>query len=226
MRKLARKYSKFPKFDLWGNLANILSYNLIIIGVGAIYTIQVLGQYSVAFRFTAIPSALLGVALGQVYFREAARRIASPPLAIRAFYKTTAVLLGASVVPMTIILLFGPTLFGLFFGSEWTTAGTYAAAMIPLVWSRFVVSPLSSVYLVYGRQRQLLLYQCLLLVIVLSTVTSAYLLSWSLLSMLWIQSSIMGSFYILIGFKARNILLRSQFENSSAIQSPAADKSG
>ena len=146
---------------------------MIIIGVGAIYAYHTLGQYALAFRFTTLPSALLGLALGQVYLREAALRVNSPALALRAFYRMAAVFAAVSVVPMAVIGLWGQALFGLFFGPEWRLSGIYATAMMPLVWARFVASPMSSVFLIYGKQRILLLFQSILLVIVVVTMLVA-----------------------------------------------------
>ena len=219
MRSMAAKYSNFPKYDLWGNLANTLSYNVITVGVGAIYAYQALGQYSLAFRFASLPSALIGVAIGQVYLREAARRVNSPALALRAFNRTVAILAAASVVPMAVIVLWGQELFGLIFGQKWQFAGIYAAAMMPLVAARFVSSPLSSVFYIYSKQRILLVFQMILLVVILVTMTFAFKLDWSLQRLLLVQSFILGGFYIILLYFARRIIIHSVANDISGEES-------
>jgi O-antigen/teichoic acid export membrane protein len=209
MKSMAAKYSNFPRYDLWGNLANILSYNIITIGVGAIYAYHALGQYALAFRTASLPSALIGVALGQVYMREAARRVNSPALALRAFYRTVALLAAASVVPMAVIGLWGEELFGLIFGPEWRPAGIYAAAMMPLVWARFISSPMSPVFYIYGKQRVLLMFQIILLVVIAATMTTAFKQHWSLQELLLVQSSLLGGFYIVLLHFARRTIIQS-----------------
>lgn len=209
MRRVAAQYSHFPKFDLWSNLANILSYNLLILAVGWIYGSAFLGQYSIAVRFAALPSVLLGVAVGQVYLREAAQRVGSPASALRAFNRTVGVLALTSVVPMLAMALWGPNIFSWLFGQEWRAAGTYAACMVPLLWVRFIVSPLTSAYHVYGRQRLLLVFQLLLLATVVVTTAGAFVLDWSLPSFIVIQSSSMAALYVVILVVAHRIIVRS-----------------
>jgi O-antigen/teichoic acid export membrane protein len=209
MRRVAARYSHFPKFDVWSNLANILSYNLLILAVGWIYGSAVLGQYSIAVRFAALPSVLLGVAMGQVYLREAARRVGSPASALRAFNRTVGVLSLFSVIPMLAIAFWGPDIFSWLFGQEWRAAGTYAACMVPLLWVRFIVSPLTSAYHVYGRQRVLLMFQLLLLATVLVTTAAATLLDWSLPSFILIQSSSMAALYVVILLVAHHTIASS-----------------
>jgi O-antigen/teichoic acid export membrane protein len=209
MRSMAGTYSNFPKFDLWANLANSLSYNVFAIGVGAIYSYQAAGQYALAYRFTALPSVLVGVALSQVYMREAARRVQAPALALRAFYRTTTTLAAVSVVPMLVIALWGQEIFGLVFGPQWHLSGILASAMIPLVAARFISSPLTSVFLIYGRQRFFLLFQVILLATVLTTMTIAFRLGWSLQGLLVVQSSLMGGLYLGLLYFARRIIIQS-----------------
>ena len=215
VKTVAAQYSNFPKYDLWGSLANTLGYNIITIGIGLIYAYQSLGQYALAFRTASLPSALIGVALGQVYLREAARRVDSPVLALRAFHKTVVVLAALSVVPMTVIGIWGQQIFGLVFGAEWQLAGVYASAMMPLVWARFVASPMTSAFYVYGKQRAYLISQMVLLAITLATMTLASQLGWSLESLLIVQSSILGLFYLILLYTARMTIVNSKGPNFS-----------
>jgi O-antigen/teichoic acid export membrane protein len=63
------------------------------------------------------------------------------------------------------MLVFGPDLFGFVFGEQWRTAGEYAQILSVLLVFRFVVSPLSYVLLVYGRQRVALVWQVVLVIV-------------------------------------------------------------
>jgi len=220
MKSMAARYSNFPKYELWASLANTLAFSGFVIGVGLIFESHAVGQYALAYRFTTLPSALLGVAIGQVYLREAARLVNSPASALRAFYRAAAILAGLSVVPLIVIGLWGPTLFGLIFGSEWNLSGIYAAAMMPLVWARFVASPLSSVFHIYGKQRILLAFQIMLLSLVVATMLTAFNLEWSLQRLLLVQSFLLGGFYVLLLLGARRTIVRSAARELSA-ESPA-----
>jgi O-antigen/teichoic acid export membrane protein len=81
-----------------------------------------------------------------------------------AFYETAAVLIamGVLMIPVAaVILVYGESLFSLFFGPQWAKAGLFAKIMLPALVFRMMAAPVASVFLVFNRQRNLLLLQLL-----------------------------------------------------------------
>ena len=70
---LGKRYINFPKFLVWGVLANALSYNLINILISMFYSVTTLGFFSLVQRLLGVPSSLIGQSIGQVYFQQAVR---------------------------------------------------------------------------------------------------------------------------------------------------------
>ena len=70
---LAKIYINFPKFLVWGVLANALSYNLINILISMFYSVTTLGFFSLVQRLLGVPSSLIGQSIVQVYFQQAVR---------------------------------------------------------------------------------------------------------------------------------------------------------
>jgi O-antigen/teichoic acid export membrane protein len=66
-------------------------------------------------------------------------------------------LLGAlALLPLAIVVLFGPRMFAFAFGAEWRTAGEYGRLLMPAIAVWFVASPLTLVPTATGRQDVLL----------------------------------------------------------------------
>lgn len=156
---IARRYSKFPKFELGANLANVLSYSALIVALAYLFNQPFVGQFVLAYRVLGLPSAAVGTAAGQVFFREASIRRHDPVSAKRWFDKSVLALTVCSIPPFFTVLLYGETLFALIFGLGWSEAGLIAVALVPAIWMRFIASPISTVFIVHEKTAGLLALQ-------------------------------------------------------------------
>jgi O-antigen/teichoic acid export membrane protein len=94
-------------------------------------------------RGFAIPSILIGQAISQVYVSRAARLATVDPAALRSLYSKCVrklVLFGAA--PFALVLVAGPQLFSLVFGTSWREAGAYAQILALAQFAGFVSWPL------------------------------------------------------------------------------------
>ena len=160
---LAKKYKDFPKFSMPAILANSLSQNLTNILISSFYNVTTLGFYSLVQRVLGVPSALVGSAIGQVFFQQATQEKQETGKAIKTFDST--------LKKLTIIglLLFGTLfftveyLFVFIFGEKWRIAGVYAHILLPLFFIRFLSSALSAILIVFEKQKNELLINMFLI---------------------------------------------------------------
>lgn len=206
LRGLAIRYGAFPKYDVWSNLANVLGANILIVGIAAVFSASATGQYALAFRILTLPAALVGGTVSQVYLREASRRRSDVAAAKRAFDKTAIRLLALSLLPFLVLILFGGDLFAVVFGEPWRQAGVMSAAMMPVIWTRFVVSPVSTTFLIYERQRPLLVWQIAILVGIGALFAFGRLESWDVELFLRAYGAVIGALYIFMFFHARSVI--------------------
>src|SRR5699024_12639071 len=75
--------------------------------------------------------------------------------------KATYALVGVGIIPFSLVILFGPFLFTLVFGSEWTTAGEYARWIALFSFSTFINKPAVKSMPVLNAQRFHLLFTIL-----------------------------------------------------------------
>lgn len=152
MGALAKRYSNFPRIEMWGNLVVFATYSGIPVALGALYSSTTIGRYALAYRILALPATLITTSIAQVYYKEASKRTADSRAALKIFDLTAGAIFGVSLMPFVVLAISAPELFAVAFGERWREAGLLAVAMIPHVWVRIVTTPLFSAFSIYRRQ--------------------------------------------------------------------------
>ena len=147
MWAVAKRYKKFPLFDSWSILLNVVSYHAPVLLLSAYFSPREAGFYGKAVQLLYLPSSLVGQSVGQVFLQQSAALKAEgkglAPLVEAVFGRM--ITLGALV--FTMIAVIGPELFGLFLGARWTEAGVYARILAP--WP-FVILMSTSIRTLFG----------------------------------------------------------------------------
>ena len=152
VRRLARRYVRFPRFSAPAALLNVAATRVPVFALIAFYGEAVVGQFGLAFGTLALPLGLVTGSVGQAFFARVAEARWTGDLP--ALTRTTARGLWSVVAyPGLAVLLAGPTLFAFVFGAEWEEAGRYAQRIAPWVMLASVAPPLTSVFDVLERQR-------------------------------------------------------------------------
>ncbi len=135
------------------NQASVTAIGPIVV---TLFGTDLAGQFSLAMRMLAVPSALLGQSVAIVLFPKIAR-MTREGIETASSIESVATVLSLVAIPVfSVTLLLGPELFSLMFGSEWRDAGVAAAALSPWLAASLVASPLSSVLTVHQRLERLL----------------------------------------------------------------------
>lgn len=114
------------------------------------------GVFSAAWRVSALPMAVLGVALGHYWIASASRalRDAAPGVLQALFRRQLAASVGIG------LLLVVPSMIGVgafaerIFGEEWAGTQPYLYLLIPVAFSQIVVGPLGQTLLLLQRVRE------------------------------------------------------------------------
>lgn len=162
IKEAARRYRKFPLFDSWSTLLNTVSRNLPPFLLVYFFGPAVVGFFALGYRMISLPMGVLGHAVAQVYFQKASEAKREGNLA--QVTKTTfrwLVILG--LFPVFALMIVGPELFSVIFGQEWRDAGAYASILSPWLFFSFVSSPLSTIFSVLEKQKELFFFNAILL---------------------------------------------------------------
>ncbi|MET8308629.1 lipopolysaccharide biosynthesis protein [Micromonospora sp. NPDC005173] len=148
------RYRRFPLLLAPSGLLNVLGLQLPALLIAYHYGAEVAGWLGLTQRVIAMPAALIGMAVAQVYLAElsGSARSGGGVRTGRLFLTASrqlAVIAGAGLV----VLAFGaPSAFSALFGAEWANSGRYAQALAIYAATQFVAAPLSQTLIVFGRQ--------------------------------------------------------------------------
>lgn len=163
IKKAAVRYKHFPIFSTWAGFANTVGLQLPPLMFAAFFSPAAAGLYTLANRILALPMNLIGGAIGQVFFANAAKahRVGQlGPLVAQLHAKLAHI----GLPPAILLIILGPAFFAFVFGEQWRQAGEFAQWMAPWLYLVFVSSPLSTLFAVAEAQLQGLAFQIILLV--------------------------------------------------------------
>ncbi|WP_411359021.1 lipopolysaccharide biosynthesis protein [Pseudidiomarina salilacus] len=126
---LAQKYLRFPFFRMPHALLALVSQMAPIFLLTSFFGAKYAGFFVLTRTVLAAPVSLIGKAVYDVSYPKIAKRHNAKQANFYFITKLTLVLVGLSIVPLVIIFAAGELLFAWAFGSEWGTAGVYAAWM-------------------------------------------------------------------------------------------------
>jgi O-antigen/teichoic acid export membrane protein len=154
--RLARVWARQSSLLTPAVLMNQISITALGPIIALLFGVTLAGQFALASRMLAVPSALIGQAVADVFFSKVAsmkREERSTTEAVSLVASSLTLLTGPI---FTLPLLLGPEIFSLVFGNGWRSAGTAAMLLSPWLALNLVSSPVSGVITV-GRRNGVLL---------------------------------------------------------------------
>jgi len=156
---MARKYSDFPKYLIAAHGINIASSQMPVILLGMLFNTATAGFYTLTQRVMGAPMSLIAGAIGDVFRQEASHSYIQQGSCKDIYQKTLKRLL-LIAAPLSVLFFFAaPWVFGFVFGPAWHVSGEYAQILTPVLFFGFVVSPLSSMFMIAERQQVDLAWQ-------------------------------------------------------------------
>lgn len=205
IKQTLKTFQHFPLYNAPSAFLDQLSASLSIffftLTFGKIQT----GYYALTTRILVIPSAIIAIAVSQVFFQTAIQKINSKQLVLPFLKQNTKVLAIVGIVPFLILFLFAPGLFSFVFGSEWEISGRYAQILAITSFIKFIISPLSLMLAATSAIKQLSLWQVCFFIENLILVLLAYYFKWTTefyLILLAIADTLIYIFYYYLIYSA------------------------
>ena len=153
---LSKKYRDFPIYNLPHMLLDHGRELLVAFFVVLYFDQSVFGSYDHSFRMLKLPLALIGTAMGQVFFNRCSRLYAEQKALFPMLKRTTLQLFLISIIPFSVVFFFGEDLFLWVFGPEWGLSGRISELLAPWLMINFVASPISTIPMVVEKQKAFL----------------------------------------------------------------------
>ena len=188
MTETFRRYSNFPKYDVWSALINQISWQVPVLLLSSFFSTTIVGYYSLGMMMVTLPMSLIGGAIAQVFFQRAAIAQHEGSLAI-IFEDAYSFLIKISLFPLLLLTFIGQDLFILIFGPSWGEAGFYI--QILSVWAVFffISSPISAILSIAGKQKTGLVLSSINLITRFSSIYIGGILGSATLSILFFSLS-------------------------------------
>lgn len=161
----AREYRDFPLYATPQNLINAASQGIPVVLLAYYFGAAAAGCYAVAMRLLQAPVNLVLNALRQVLLQKATEAHNQGQPLMPIFRKITAGLAAVMAVPAAVGFIFAPWLFAQALGAKWAEAGQYARWLIPWLALSFCNVPAVLFGRILRQQRNLLIYDLLLLIL-------------------------------------------------------------
>ena len=198
IKALGAKYKSFPIYSLWSGAFNQISHNISIFYIPMLFGMTTLGTYHLVSKVLGAPASLISSAIGQVFLQQATYEKNKFGNAKHAFNKTVKQLFIIGLPIFMAIFFTSEHIFAFAFGESWREAGIYAAALTPLFFTRFIVSTVSMMNVVFEKNHIGFYWQLALMLLTIATLAIAYYYGFSFLNYLYITSLILSIHYLLL----------------------------
>ena len=150
-----KKYKDFPLVNSLHAFSDILRSSGSVMLISTFFGTTVLGFYSLSLRVLQVPIGIIGSALGQVLYKKFTT-LHNDGENLYPYVKSVVVKLFLIAVPSFGLLFFiAPELFAFVFGEKWRVAGEYSQLLIPYLFMNFLISPISQIPNVLGKQKEI-----------------------------------------------------------------------
>ncbi len=146
-----KRYKEFPLISFLPNILSTITMYLPVIMVSTLFSSEITGQLDLSRQMLALPLALIAASVSQVILQEFTEKFHKRLSIETRFYQLLFLLVGVSAIMCIFISFFGTQLFVFIFGEQWLMSGKITEV---LVWSyaiKLIVSPLSSVFIVFEK---------------------------------------------------------------------------
>ncbi|KMQ52936.1 O-antigen flippase Wzx [Chitinispirillum alkaliphilum] len=138
---LAKKYYDFPLYRSTQTFIHSISQSLPVFMLASYVGTSYAGFYILCMKLLSMPMVLIGASVGDVFYPHISEAAHRGEDLCRPILKTTAALAAIGIIPFLLIIIFGPWLFGVIFGSQWQHAGKYASWLAVWIFVTFISQP-------------------------------------------------------------------------------------
>lgn len=162
---IVKKYKEFPFYRAPEVFINAVSSNVPVLALTSFFGPAAAGFYTIGRSVLGIPSQLIGKSIGDAFYPRVSEGAHNKENITGMIFKTTLTLAVLGIIPFGLLMIFGPSLFSIVFGSSWTQAGVYARWMALSTYLIFINKPSVMALPVLRAQKFQLIYTILILVL-------------------------------------------------------------
>lgn len=164
VRRLVRRYRRFPLFSSWAFLFGNGSREAPVVILALLQPASIVGAYALGVRVLNWPILLIGDAVAKVFLQRMAAGRHDRDMHAGAASDVLRYSSYLMLPPMVILALFGDRLFAFVFGPNWELAGVFCQILSASYFSAFLYRVFSAFFDVFERQKERLAFDITLFV--------------------------------------------------------------
>lgn len=150
---LSREYKQFPLVNLPHVLLDLGVDLAVALLITRLFGEDTFGYFSHSYAMVRLPAALIGQSISQVFFNKCAEMVNKGQSVLPLLLRTYKMLFLLGIVPFAALFFFGEEIFTFFFSEKWRESGELSEIIAPWLLLNFIISPVSGIPLIMGRQR-------------------------------------------------------------------------
>jgi len=152
LKEVAYKYKNFPLVDGPTAFLSLFANQAPNMLLATIYSPAIAGFYYLTQRVFQAPITLISASVLDVFKQKASDDYHNNGTAKPIFKKTFFSLAIIGSVPIILLYIFVEDIFIYIFGDQWLVAGQYLKILLPVLYFKFIVNPLS--FMIYIAEKQ------------------------------------------------------------------------
>lgn len=203
IKRCAREYYKFPRYNMPSEFINSMSQNLPVFLFAYFFSQKVVGFYGLANMILRRPVGVMSQAISKVFLQKSAEIENKGEDLYVNLKKTTLGLIVIGIIPFAVFTVAGEWIFGFVFGEEWAEAGLYAQVLAPWLFLALINKPANQVYIVKQKLRFMMYFNYINIICRFFAIISGYYIfhkPFYAIFLFSIVGIIMNIFFILYAF--------------------------
>jgi len=152
--ELAKSYKKFPLYNAPNAVFDAFQDYGVVFVMNYYFAPEVSSLYFQSYRLLGAPLGLIGAAIYQVFYPKMARNFADSRNVRKELLRIYGVLLVLAAPVFLTLFLFTDEIIYTLLGEKWMAAAAIMKVLIPWMFLNFLISPISGITLVTGKQKQ------------------------------------------------------------------------
>lgn len=154
----AKEYKRFPQYASLAILVHTINMQIPVIFFSILYGSEVVGWFSFGQRVFVTPLTIIGSSVSQVFYGKASILARENVTELRRAFKKIVIFLSLSfLLPVLIVIFWGPEIMSLIFGEKWNQAGKYLQISSFAIYVMMVVGPVYQILNILQKQTWILL---------------------------------------------------------------------
>ena len=174
LKRIALVYKDIPLFNTLLSGINSLSNQLPVFLLSRYFGVSAAADYGLSNRIVNTPMGLISQSVGQVFYKESSDLVNRAGNLMALVKKTYKQMFRVALLPFLSLLIVLPLFFKLLFFDAYLSAGVFTQWLIPWFFISFINMPFTFLTTTLNKQKQLLLYNILLLLFRFLSLFAAY----------------------------------------------------